>query len=887
MLCHLCGFDGSHRCACGVTLCMFCRANHACAVQGAVKAWPHQDYQHKEVWRLIDGGEKRILITSPTGGGKCLGEGTPVLMFDGTIKLVEDIRIDDMLMGPDSTPRLVVSTCCGRDRMYQVTPKKGNPYTVNGDHILSLKLTGGASHNRKEWRDGSIVNISVTDYLQQPQSFKHVAAGYRVGVEFQPSPVPIDPYFLGMWLGDGSSRQPEITTADHEVVTFLQGFADSHSLKLVHRAAKGAADTWAVNNGKRVGRGGRNVVQDALRSLDVIENKHIPMAYLVNSREVRLQVLAGILDADGHLARPGNFNAIFKSKPLADGVTYLCRSLGFAAYQTVCQKTCVNNGRIGTYHRISISGNLDQIPNKIARKQSLPRGQKKDVLVSGIKVTPAGIGTYCGFEVEGPDCLFLLGDFTVTHNSLMQINHAKEAVRRKMRVFWYVNRRVLLDQSLDKAADAGLEMGLRAAGFNPDDAKYVQLASMQTDYRRMGRFDWGEFDADLLLIDEAHGQKGQMAQAVRRKHDAIDLGFTATAIGLKGHYDHLVVAGTNSELRKCGAHVICETHAPTELDTECLKHVRGEEWDYANESIRSAIFGDVRKNLLRVMPDPSHVLLFAPGVEASKWFAMDLTKNFIPAAHIDGERIWWKGREYESNSENRKELLTAFDEGRDPRVLCNRFVMREGADIPKLRCGVIATVFSTITAYLQAGGRLLRAHPSKEKVVLMDHGGHWWRPGFGDLNDDRTWSLDDDDAKRQTRERELRKKGKASEPILCGKCGRPRLHGAECECGHRHKLSTRHVYQIDGSLKRQTGAVIKKQKNADWTDDQRKWNSLYWMGKNANLTFGQLRAMFRKDVGHYPPENLMGMPKDNYSWDRRVNAVHRSDLHLKPEISQE
>ena len=148
----------------------------------------------------IRAGHKRIVIQMGTGGGKCLGKGTPVILYDGSVIPVEDVAVGDLLMGPDSTPRRVVSLARGQEMLYRVTPKKGDSYVVNESHILSLKMTPDGRHPGK-----NIVNLTVRDYLASSKSFKHKAKGWRVGVDFAPtdSSLPIPPYMFGIGLGDG------------------------------------------------------------------------------------------------------------------------------------------------------------------------------------------------------------------------------------------------------------------------------------------------------------------------------------------------------------------------------------------------------------------------------------------------------------------------------------------------------------------------------------------------------------------------------------------------------------------------------------------------------------------------------------------------------------
>jgi superfamily II DNA or RNA helicase len=108
-----------------------------------------------------------------------------------------------------------------------------------------------------------------------------------------------------------------------------------------------------------------------------------------------------------------------KNKILSNNILYLIRSLGFHGSQTACKKSCMYKGekREGIYHRIHFCGEgLEQIPCKIERKKAEARCINKDALVTGIEVERLDNGEYYGFEIDG-NRRFLLGDFTVTHNT--------------------------------------------------------------------------------------------------------------------------------------------------------------------------------------------------------------------------------------------------------------------------------------------------------------------------------------------------------------------------------------------------------------------------------------------------------------------------------------
>lgn len=352
------------------------------------------------------------IIATTTGTGKCLARGTPVLMFDGSIKKVEEVEVGDLLMGPDSNPRRVLSLAHGWDEMYRVTPTKGDPYEVNEAHILSLQMTGGV-YNGNKWSNKT-VDIPITEYLVKSKTWKHCAKGYRVGVEFPRNPCPIDPYFMGLWLGDGTSSRTGITSTEDVVIDFVYQFAYSQGLTVNRTDYPGRCHEYIVTTGQ-VGGQPFNPVRAALKRLRVFNNKHIPTIYRCNDRNVRLEVLAGIIDTDGSLS-DGGYDLVFESKDLARDLVYLSRSLGFAAYMKPCEKTCRTNNVRGTYYRVYISGDVSVIPVRVASKKAPVRRQKKDVLRVGITVKHIGRGEYFGFEIDR-DRRFLLGDFTVTHNT--------------------------------------------------------------------------------------------------------------------------------------------------------------------------------------------------------------------------------------------------------------------------------------------------------------------------------------------------------------------------------------------------------------------------------------------------------------------------------------
>lgn len=380
----------------------------------------------------LGAGELGVVI-SPTG---CHAKGTEILMFNGSIQKVEDVKIGDKLMGPDSKARTVLNLAHGRENMYDITPTKGDKFTVNENHILSLKRT-----NDGTLLTNTVINVSVKDYLYKSKTFKHIHKLWRTGVEFENfDELTISPYMLGLLLGDGylSKNRIEITTTDTEIIEEIKSFAKINSLGVgIHQKKNtGAVGVYITNNKKR-----NNPLTAKLRNMNLLgtksETKFIPQEYKVSNRQDRLELLAGLIDTDG--SKEHNcFDYISKSKRLTDDVVFVARSLGLAAETKKCRKGC-QTGAVGTYYRACISGNTEIVPVRLERKKCHARKQVKNVLVSGFKVEPRGIDDFYGFALTD-DHLYLMGDFTVNHNtgkSHMLVNFGASALLAGKNVLHY------------------------------------------------------------------------------------------------------------------------------------------------------------------------------------------------------------------------------------------------------------------------------------------------------------------------------------------------------------------------------------------------------------------------------------------------------------------
>jgi replicative DNA helicase len=157
----------------------------------------------------------------------------------------------------------------------------------------------------------------------------------------------------------------------------------------------------------------------------VLQNKHIPNQYLINSTENRLQLLAGIIDSDGYYTSEFNcFEIVQRNEDLLNQIKFLCDSLGFRTSVRKKRTSIKSSGFQGEAFRLRIFGNLNDIPTKVERKKAREWKSKVDWKVTGIKVEYDRIDDYYGFEIDG-NRLFLLEDCTVTHNTAFVLSMAR------------------------------------------------------------------------------------------------------------------------------------------------------------------------------------------------------------------------------------------------------------------------------------------------------------------------------------------------------------------------------------------------------------------------------------------------------------------------------
>ena len=392
------------------------------------------------------------ILEVPCGRGKCLGKNTPIIMYDGKIKMVQDVVVGDIIMGDDSTPRNVLTLARGREMMYKIS-YYDNEYIVNESHILSLKFP----------KNELVIDLPLVDYLnicrQRKNNPIHTNTpellGYRVPITFDKKSIEIDPYTLGYWLGGDGILDAEVCgKKTQDFMLFLEKY--------------GLTD----------------------------ENKYIPHHYKCNSIEIQLQLLAGIIDADGYF-NMDNYKIIQKHKQLSHDISFLCRSLGFCVKEHVI----IDASNVVYYKNIINGDGLQFIPVKYEDKKAKFKYRVIDTLKYRIDVQRLGEDDYYGFEIDG-NRRFVLGDFTVTHNTVMALKIISVLQKKTLII---VHKEFLMNQWIERIQEflPTATVGKIQGPVFDVDKKDIVIGMIQTLYDKDYPVD--TFSCfGLTIIDEVH-----------------------------------------------------------------------------------------------------------------------------------------------------------------------------------------------------------------------------------------------------------------------------------------------------------------------------------------------------------------------------------------------
>lgn len=387
-------------------------------------------------------------------------------------------------------------------------------------------------------------------------------------------------------------------------------------------------------------------------------------------------------------------------------------------------------------------------------------------------VRERGIEQYYGFEIDG-NRRFLLGDFTVTHNTIMFNHRAAIAAQKGFRVLIVADRRELIQQAWSRLWQAsGIHGGIIMAGHSPAYMLPVQIASVQTLNRR-------SFppDIDIVIIDEARGSVADSYKPIFEQYpNAYFLGVDATPIRTNGQgfdhlYDHMVTGPTIKALEEAGSLVPGKPFI-NPLDPRLLDKIKITAGDY-NEKELSAMVSNESMTADLVASKLKHApglktIVFAVSIHHSKLIIEQYRKAGISAVHVDGEMPMAE----------RDSIFKAFKNGKYE-VMCNVGIACYGYDEPTIQCVQLARPTKSLAMYLQQIGRGTRPLQGKDRYILLDHANCVIEHGLP--NTERKWSLKGK-KKEKSRPRQFKiKLPDGEEKVVAGRDFPTQMEGVELQ----------------------------------------------------------------------------------------------------------
>jgi hypothetical protein len=458
------------------------------------------------------------------------------------------------------------------------------------------------------------------------------------------------------------------------------------------------------------------------------DTKFVPDLYKRGSRQVRLQVLAGLIDTDGHY--DGKlFDFISKSHQLAEDVVFIARSLGLFAKVSECRKGC-QTGAVGTYWRVPISGDIDIVPARVPRKQAAPRRQKKNPLVTGFDVEPIGDGHYYGFTLDG-DHLYLTSDFVVHHNSGKSIvigSFVEEVLKAwpDQRILIVTHVRELIAQNHAEMIGLwpGAPVGIYSAGLGKREAQArILFAGIQSIHRRAHEIG----HTDLVLIDEAHLIPGNSSTMYRRFLDGLAhfnpalkvIGLTATPFrldcgmlheGKSALFTDIAYEAPVRELIDAGyLSPLVSKQPATRFDVSKVGTRAG---DFIARDLAAAVDQDVitRAAVTEIIEHGQNRkswLAFCSGVEHARHVAEEFGRRGITCRTIFGD----------TPKDERDAIIAAFKRG-EIRALASMGVLTTGFNAPGVDLIALLRPTKSAGLYVQMVGRGTRLAPGKENCLV-------------------------------------------------------------------------------------------------------------------------------------------------------------------------
>jgi predicted phage terminase large subunit-like protein len=484
------------------------------------KMWPgfihgrHHAVMAKKFEEIAEGKLKRLIINLGPRHAIMTSMKIPTL---AGMKTMADLQVGDYVFGPDGKPTLVLgkSEVFTDRQLYKVTTDDGFSLVVDGEHLWTVSLHRGdrkffdyTTEQLWERQNGVMYRATrKTKVIQRqnkicdPSKVRMPMLPRMAAVERPEANLLVDPYVLGVWLGDGSKHQAIITCADDDAA-FVRPEIERRGYTTTDQSTR---YTFGILD-----------LKVKLRELGVLENKHIPEQYLNASIQQRRDLLKGLMDTDGCVSKAGQCYWMQSNKALIDQVRVLLASLGIKNSVSVSEAK-IGNKSYGDTWRISFyAHDVCHLPRKEERAR-VAKGNKFGRYIKVEKLNHTG-DTQC-IKVDREDGLFMAGEgHIITHNT-------KSEFGSYLLPSWFLGRfpeKKVIQAS--NTADLAVNFGRKVRNLvgSEEYAKIFPDVALRQDSKSAGRWATnknGEYfaigvggtmtgkGADLLIIDDPHSEQ--------------------------------------------------------------------------------------------------------------------------------------------------------------------------------------------------------------------------------------------------------------------------------------------------------------------------------------------------------------------------------------------
>lgn len=422
---------------------------------------------------------------------------TKVLTPNG-FQPIGELRVGDFVIGSDGKPTEVLGVYPqGFKEIYRVSSQDGSSTLASGDHLWSVYTRSDRRRNKPA---RVLQTKEMIGNLRAAHYHRYELPLLSAPVDFESRPVPLDPYALGLLLGDGCltcKTTPSFATTDPELAESLGRLIPGIEVR-----RKSAVD-YILNRSRSDVATRTNPVTSVLRQLGLAglrsAGKFIPRDYLLNAPDVRLALLQGLLDSDGgpvtQQGRTCRIQFTTVSARLRDDVLFLVRSLGGTAYWRTRpaegRKPGLARGR-EVQHRsdaytldLRLPGGV--VPFRLARKAAkydLTGGARPLRFVD--RIEPAGTEEAVCIQIASADSLYVTEDFLLTHNTLNDafiiLDEAQNTTAEQMKMFLtrlgFGSKVVVTGDITQVDLPGGARSGLRSAIEILDDVDDIHVAEL-------------------------------------------------------------------------------------------------------------------------------------------------------------------------------------------------------------------------------------------------------------------------------------------------------------------------------------------------------------------------------------------------------------------------